>query len=328
MVAFHPMKAVRVSKFGGPEVLDMHVLPSPDPGPDEVLIKIYAAGINPVDTYIRQGINPAHPLPYVPGFDAAGRIVALGPGVEEFKPGDSVYLSTRTSCCYAEFVVCSSDQVYSLPDKLSFVTGAAIGIPYATAFRALFQRGAVQQKERVLVHGASGSVGQAIIQLAQSLNLFLVGTAGTKSGLDVVNDSGATVALNHSEPGYLDKALALTDGLGFDLIIEMLANVNLGVVAPLLARRARVVVVGSRGRVEINPRDLMVREADIRGVHLFQAPTSDVREAHQAIRNGLSLGSLSPRISDQIPFEIDLIREAHFKVLKNGNCGKSVIVFP
>ena len=134
------MKAIRVHKFGGPEVLQIEELPDPKPAPNQVLIRARAIGVNPVETYQRSGSNPKLPLPYTPGTDAAGEIVALGDAVRRFKVGDRVYTSDTETGAYAELVLCEASDAHYLPEKISFVQGAALNIPYATAYRALFQR--------------------------------------------------------------------------------------------------------------------------------------------------------------------------------------------
>ena len=163
------MKAIRVDEFGGLEVLRIEEVPTPQPGPNQVLVRMHATGINPVETYIRAGTYARLPkLPYTPGNDGAGVIEQIGESVAEFEPGDRVYTAGSVSGTYAEFALCKADQVYPLPANVSFAQGAAIGTPYATAYRGLFQRGHAKPGETVLVHGASGGVGTAAVQLARA----------------------------------------------------------------------------------------------------------------------------------------------------------------
>ena len=138
----------------------------------------------------------------------------------------------------------------------------------ALRIAGLFQRAAAKPGETVLVHGASGGVGTAAVQLARAAGMIVIGTAGSEDGIKQVKEQGAQHGLNHSADGYLDELMKLTDGKGVDVIIELLANKNLGRDLTVLAKKGRVAVIGSRGAVEINPRDAMGREADIRGVTL------------------------------------------------------------
>src|SRR5437870_3041880 len=222
------MKAIRVSEFGGPEVLKLQDVPDPKPDSGQVLVRVKAAGVNPADTYIRSGTYARKPnLPYTPGMDAAGVVEAVGPNVKRFKAGDRVYTSGSITGAYAELTVCEESRVHPLPSKVSFAQGAALGVPYGTAYRALFQRGHAKAGETLLVHGASGGVGIACVQFARAFGMTVIGTAGTEKGLALVTAQGAHHVADHRTPDYEKKITAFTDVRGVDLITEMLANVNL-----------------------------------------------------------------------------------------------------
>jgi NADPH2:quinone reductase len=319
------MKAIRVSQYGGPDVLHLEEVPAPKAGPGQVLVRVRAIGVNPVETYIRSGAYPRkEPLPYTPGSDADGVVEAVGEGVKQCQPGDRVYTAGTLSGAYAEFALCAEAQVHRLPANISEKQGAALGIPYATAWRALFDRGSARSGETVLIHGASGGVGHAAVQLARAAGLTVIGTAGTVKGKEFVLAQGAHHVLDHSVPGYLKQALELTRGQGVNLIIEMLANVNLGHDLTVLARLGRVVVVGSRGPVEINPRDTMMRDADIRGMTLFNTSEADLAGIHAALGAGLANGALRPVIGREFPLA-DAAR-AHEAVLQAGALGKILLI--
>lgn len=320
------MKAIRVHEFGGPEVLKLEEVPDLQAGPGQVVVQVHSVGVNPVESYIRTGTYANKPtLPYTPGADAAGVVAAVGEGVTRVKTGDRVYTSGSLSGTYAEQTLCTEPQVHLLPDNVSFEQGAAIGVPYCTAYRAAFVRGGARPAERVLVHGASGGVGTAAVQLARAAGLVVVGTAGSEAGLKLVKEQGAHHVVNHSATGYLDELMRLTGGPGFDLILEMLANKNLAADLGLLAKKGRVVVIGSRGTLEINPRDAMSREADIRGVLLMGTSEQESREMHAALRAGLEDGTLRPVIAEKIP--LAEAARAHELVMKpSGALGKIVLV--
>src|ERR1041385_8785627 len=160
------MKAIRVKEFGGPDVLLVEQVTAPKPGAGEVLVRIHASGVNPVETYIRAGTYARLPeLPYTPGNDGAGVVEQVGAEVREFKADDGVYIAGSVSGTYAEFALCKEEQVHPLPANVSFAQGAAMGTPYATAYRGLFQRAEGKPGETVLVHGASGGVGIAAVHL-------------------------------------------------------------------------------------------------------------------------------------------------------------------
>ena len=266
------MKAIRVKEFGGPEVLKLEEVPDLKPAAGQVVVRLRAIGVNPVETYMRAGTYPRKPsLPYTPGNDGAGTIESAGAGATRFKPGDRVYIAGSLSGAYAQQSLCEKRFVFPLPAHVSFAQGAAMNIPYSTAFRALFHRAQTRGGETVLVHGASGAVGIAAVQLARAAGLHVIGTVGSDRGRQLVSAEGAHEVLDHQAPDHFDKALALTGGRGYDVILEMLANANLGRDLPILAPKGRVVVIGSRGPVEIDARHTMTRDASILGMSMWNA---------------------------------------------------------
>lgn len=319
------MKAIRVHTFGPPEVMGVEELPDPIPGPGEVVVRQQAIGVNPVDTYIRSGLyRPDMKLPYTPGLDGAGVISAVGPDVHHRQIGQRVYVAWSLSGTYAEQVLCREFQTHPLPEGVTFAQGAAIGVPYGAAFRALFQRAHAQPGESLLVHGASGGVGIAAVQLARAAGLRVIGTAGSDEGRALVLAQGAHHVLNHRRDGYLDELQQLTCGKGVDIILEMLANVNLDQDLRALATGGRVVVVGSRGRIEIDPRDAMGREASILGMTLFNATEKERASMHAAFVAGLANGTLRPVVSRELP--LNAAAAAHHAVIESSTLGKIVLV--
>lgn len=299
------MQAILVHEFGGPDVLKIGETADPVPGPDEVLIRVRAAGVNPFDTYMRTGtyaIKP--PLPYIPGSDAAGIVEAVGVNVTDLAAGDRVFCyGTRDGLIgtYAEKVVSPRGRVFPLADRVSFAQGASLGVPYTTAFRALFQRGAARPGETVLIHGATGAVGLAAVQLAHHFGLRVIGTGGTERTLDIVRQQGADVAVSHLAEGYRDAIMRATGGRGVHLVLEMAAHINLNHDLQLLAAGGRVVVIGNRGPVEVDARHAMNRDAAILGMVVFNAPEADVASAQAAIAAGLRNGTLNPIVREEVP---------------------------
>lgn len=319
------MKAIRIHSFGPPEVMKLETIPDPEIGSGQVLVKIKAAGVNPVDAYIQSGMyRPDLPLPYTPGIDGAGTIQAIGPGVKKFRAGQRVYLTWSVSGSYAEAAVCSEAHVFSLPEKTSFAQGAALGVPYGTAFRALFQRAHAMPGETVFIHGASGGVGLAAVQIALAAGLRVIGSAGSKAAVELVRRQGAHVVVSHGDPGYLDVVMKTTEGQGVDVVLEMLANVNLGQDLTLLRKGGRVVVIGSRGKVEIDPRETMGRDAAILGMSLFNISPAELVSAHAAIGAGLERGTLNPVVSREMPLA-DAV-SAHHAIMESSSLGKIVLV--
>jgi len=323
------MKAIRVHKFGGPEVLQLDQVPDPAPGPGQVLVRIRAAGVNPVDTYIRSGSYALMPpLPYIPGTDAAGVIEAAGEGVTRVKKGDRVYV-VRTvgpplTGGYAELAVCGEALVQPLPANVSFAQGAAVAVPYATAYRGLHHKAHARPGETVLVHGASGGVGIAAVQLAVAHGMTVIGTAGSERGRTLVREHGAHHVLDHSAPDHLTRLTELTEGRGADVILEMLANVNLQKDLDVVARFGRIVVIGNRGTIEINPRGTMTKDATILGLALPNAPADDMASIHAALVAGLANGTLRPVVGRELP--LSDAAQAHTAVLAPGAYGKIVLL--
>lgn len=323
------MKAIRVHKFGGPEVLQLDEVPDPAPGPRQVLVRIRAAGVNPVDTYIRSGSYALMPpLPYIPGTDAAGVVEAVGEGVKRVKKGDRVYV-VRTAGPpltggYAELAVCHEALVQPLPAGVSFAQGAAVAVPYGTAYRGLHHKAHARPGETVLVHGASGGVGIAAVQLAVAHGMTVIGTAGSERGRTLVREHGAHNVLDHSAPDHLKRLTELTEGRGADVILEMLANVNLQKDLDVVARFGRIVVIGNRGTIEINPRGTMTKDATILGLALPNAPEDDMASIHAALGAGLANGTLRPVVGQEMPLK-DAAR-AHAAVLAPGAYGKIVLL--
>jgi NADPH2:quinone reductase len=264
------------------------------------------------------------PLPYTPGIDAAGVVESLGEGVTGLEIGDRVYLSGTMTGAYAEEALCEECQVHTLPENMSFAQGAAINIPYATAYRALFQLAKATPGETVLIHGATGGVGIAATQLARAAGMKIIGTGGTERGRILVTEQGAHHVLDHRAPNYLDQIQSLTKGHGVDVVLEMLANINLDKDLKLLAMGGRVVVIGSRGRIEIDPRDTMMRDASVLGMLLFNVSPQEAYCIHAALVAGLENGTLRPVIGKEM--SLAEAPRAHREIMEPGAYGKIVLI--
>lgn len=319
------MKAVKVREFGGPEVLQIEEAAEPSPGPGQVLVEAHAIGVNPVETYIRSGLYTPRPeLPFTPGTDMAGTVEALGAGVEDLAVGDRVYTSGTITGAYAEKALCERSRVHKMAEGVSFSKGAAIGVPYSAAYRALFQRACTAPGETLLVHGADGTVGIAAMQFARARGIRIIATVGSDEGRALAERSGASHVVNHFESGHMEQVLALTCGRGVDVIVEMLANVNLGKDLTVLAPGGRVVVIGTRGPVEINPRDLIKPEASILGMLVFSASEKDVASIHAAVAAGLENRTLDPVIDRKMA--LTDAAEAHRLLETSKTLGKVVLI--
>jgi NADPH2:quinone reductase len=319
------MKAIRVREFGGPEVMRLEDAEIPRPGTGQVMVKVHAAGVNPVDTYIRSGTYAVRPdLPYTPGMDAAGTVASTGEGVRKVKAGDRVYVSRTLSGSYAEETLCLESQVHPLPSHISFPQGTCLGVPYAAAYKAIFQRAKALPGEVLLVHGASGGVGIAAVQFGRAAGMRVIATAGTKRGRDLASGQGAHEVFDHHSPGHFREILESTGDKGVDVIIELLANVNLGNDLTILAKSGRVVVVGSRGTVEVDPREAMRRDASVLGMVLFNATDHELSTIHAAIGAGLETGTLRPFVGKEMP--LSEAARAHHEIIEESAFGKIVLI--
>lgn len=319
------MKAIVVHEFGGPEVLKYEEVPTPKPAAGQVLVRVQGVGVNPYDTYMRSGsyaIKP--PLPYTPGSDGAGAIEAVGAGVTRVKPGDRVYTAKTVTGAYAEYALALESQVHTLPERASFAQGAGVWVPYGTAYHALYHSAEARASETVLIHGASGGVGIAGVQFARAMGLHVFGTASSQKGLDLARREGAHQIFNHSKTGYLDEIMKATGGRGVDMVLEMLANVNLANDMKLLATNGRIIVIGNRGEITVNPRDLMSRRSSVRGFSLWAVTEPEEAAIHAGIIAGLENGTLRPVVGKELPLA-DAAR-AHKEILEPGAAGKIVLV--
>jgi NADPH:quinone reductase len=319
------MKAIRVHEFGGPEVLKLEDVPTPQPSAGQALVRIHAAGVNPYDTYMRAGTYAIKPsLPYTPGSDGAGIVEAVGEGVKRVRQGDRVYVARTLSGAYAEYALALEEQVHALPANIDFKQGAGIWVPYGTAYHALYHSAKAHASETVLVHGASGGVGIAALQIARATGLTVLGTAGTPKGLELARREGAHEVFDHHKLGYQEEILQATGDCGVDIILEMLANINLSHDMKLLANNGRVIVIGSRGEVTINPRELMGRRASIRAFTLWGITPQEEADIHAGIFAGLENGTLRPIVGKELTLA-DAAR-AHKEILEPGSAGKIVLV--
>jgi NADPH:quinone reductase len=323
------MKAIRAHSFGGPDVLQLEDVADPIPGPGEIVINVRAAGVNPADTYMRNGTYAiVPPLPYIPGGDAGGVVSAIGADVHTASVGDPVFVGTALSFdltgCYAEKVKRKASEVLPLPSGVSFQAAAAFGVSYTTAHYSLFERGGGRAGETVFIHGASGSVGTSAIQLAKRAGLKVIGSGGTARGLELIIKEGADHAVDHTKRGYLDEVKIVTGGKGPELILEMLANVNLAADMDLAAKYGRIVVIGNRGDITINPRVAMMKELDIRGIALWNVKPELVAPMMKDILAGVASGNLRPIIGREMP--LAEAAKAHVEVLQPGAYGKIVLI--
>lgn len=319
------MQAIIVNEFGDPGVMRMEEVPDPTPGPGEVLVRVRAAGVNPVDTYVRSGeYARLPPLPYTPGSDAAGEVVEVGPGVNGWAPGDRAYTDHRAAASYAELLCCPAEHLHPIPDGVAFAAAATLGVPATTAYRALFAVGGGRAGERLLIHGATGGVGLAAVQLAMATGMEVTASAGSAEGRALLESLGVVRVVDHRAISHAAVLQEAAGEHGFDLVLEMAAHINLALDLRVVARRGSVVIIGSRGGVEIEPRDVMSRESEIRGMTLFQTTAAQIEEIHDRLCAALERGELRPVIAAEMP--LAAAAEAHERIIDSPHAGNLVLI--
>ena len=307
------MRCIRVCRFGGPEVLQLHTdVPIPTPKDNQVVVQVKVAGVNPVDTYIRSGTYARKPtLPYTPGGDGSGVVHAVGAKVTRFHAGQRVWFGMSLSGSYAEYCLCDENRVGMLPDDVSFEHGAMLAVPYCTAYRALVQKAGVRAGETVLVHGATGGVGTAAVQMCKVLGVDVIATAGSPIGEQLLKDMGVVRVYNHRSDDYVDAIKR--DNPQIDVILEMLANVNLEKDLEMIGQNGRVVVIGSRGSVTINPRLTLGKESCVIGCALGSTTPEECSAQMKFIEANLQNGVLLPVLAKM--FQLGDASEAHREII-------------
>jgi NADPH2:quinone reductase len=317
------MKAIQVHEFGEPDVLKLEEVPDVSAGPGQVTIDVRVVGVNPVETYIRSGKYGPRPMPLLLGSDAAGLVDGVGEGVTDLHRGDRVYVFSPLGT-YAERIVAPASRVFPMPSQVSFEEAACVGVPGATAYRALFQVGGGRPAGTVLIHGATGGVGTAAVQLARAAGMHVIGTGGSEEGLDLILRLGCHHVLNHRESGYTEKLKQITGGRGVDLVLEMLANVNLERDLDAVATFGTIVIIGNRGRIEIDPRMIMGKGANVRGMLLYQATDDELREIHAGLFAAMEDGRYLPIVWRQMP--LAEAAEAHRLMISGHGPGNIVLI--
>lgn len=322
------VKTIRINQFGTSENLVVEQAELRTPAENEVLINLYAAGVNPSDVYTSTGTYAIKPnLPYTPGLDGAGIVEKIGEQVTNVKVGDRVFIASlpngKATGTFAQQIVCEGRFVHPIPQHISFEQGAALGVPALTAYRAVVGRANVQSGQTVFIHGASGAVGLQAVQIAKALGAKVIGTASRDSGKQLVKEAGADVVLDHIKEETMNAVLEANDGKGPDVIIEFLANENLQTDLQMIAKHGVIVIVGNRGEIEINPRLIMQKECDVRGMVLFNVSAEEHQELIHGVAKLLESEQLKPVVGYSYPLE--QAGKAFDAVIKGEHNGKVVV---
>jgi NADPH2:quinone reductase len=234
-----------VNEFGGPEVMQWQELPDLLPADNEVLVEVYASGINFAETRMRAGTYSGQPLPFVMGMEGAGVIVSVGNGVTGFSPGDRIF--GRARGCHAQQAIFDAEHLMKLPDNLSFEEGAAIPVGWLTAWHAIHTVAQTQAGAKVLVEAVAGSVGSAALQIAKQQGCWLAGTASRDDKLDKAREFGADLLINYTERSISDAVREATGGEGVDVSLMTIGEATAGELLDSMGMEGKVVMFGSTG---------------------------------------------------------------------------------
>ncbi len=325
------MKAIQIHEFGEAEVLRYEEVAEPRPKEGEVLVEVKAAGVNYADILTRRGKYSQKPLPFVPGFEAAGVTLATGKGVADWKPGQRVMgtVLRDTSGCYAQKAVMPAWLLLPVPEQFSFEQAAAFSEVFVTAYLALHVNGRLAKGESVLIHAAGGGVGTASVQMARAMGARVFATASTEEKLARVKKLGADVLINYSSLDFLEEVKKHTDGKGVDVVLESVGGEVFDKSLKCLRPLGRLVVYGSSSAQVSAARvpDLMGRAISVAGFSfgfLTVARPDVIQQAMQAVMEFLSQGAIRPVLGHTFPLE--QARAAHELISSRASFGKVVLV--
>ena len=302
------MKAVLCKQYGPPESLTIEELPSPKPGPGEVVVSVKAASVNFPDVLIIQNkyqFKP--PLPFSPGSELAGVVKEIGPGVTGWKAGDRVIAFT-TYGAFAEEVKTEAARLLPLPAGMDFVHGAAFLLTYATSEHALRDRGALKAGESLLVLGAAGGVGLAAIEIGKALGARVIAAASSDAKLAVCRDHGADATINYASEDLRQRVQALTEGRGVDMVYDPVGGAYTEAAFRSLAWRGRLLVVGfAAGEIPKLPLNLaLLKGAAAVGVFwgdFARREPAAFAESVRQLARWYGEGKLRPHVSQTLPLE-------------------------
>lgn len=320
------MKAIQISKYGGPDVLKLETLAEPQPGPEQVQIALKAAGVNFIDIYRRRGEYPVD-TPYIPGLEGAGIIEALGPGVSDFKPGQRVAFTSQPGA-YAEKITVDVNRLIPLPDELSFEEGAAFPLQGMTAHYLLHEFRSVRAGTTVLVHAAAGGMGQLLVQWAKHLGARVIGTTSDEKKAQSARLAGCEEVILYTQTDFAQEAKILTAGKGIDLIIDGVGQATFNSNLAAAASRGTIIIYGAAsGPADpIYPNELQRKSLTICGGSLFNylLTREELLMRANAVMEGIKSGWLKLNIEHILP--LDKAKEAHTLLESRQSTGKIVLV--
>ena len=323
------MRAAFIEKNGGPEEIRVGDLPIPEPGPGEVLVKVGASALNPIDLYLRSGAVPMPmAFPYVVGCDLAGRVEKLGPGSRGFKVGDRVWGSNQGMMgrqgTASEYAVVAEEWLYLTPDTLTDREAAAMALVGITAHLGLFQHGGLAAGKSLYIAGGSGGVGSMVIPMAKAVGARVATTAGSKEHLAVCRERGADMVINYKTDDLASRLREFSED-GVDLWYETQRAPDLELAIPLLKRRGRMIVMAGREAKPTLPLgSFYPRDCSLVGFAMFNATPAEQRMAAEEIIRWSGSGQISPLIGMSFPLEEAARAHEFLEANTLGGAGKLV----
>ncbi|MEY7848412.1 NADPH:quinone reductase [Natrarchaeobius sp. A-rgal3] len=319
------MRAVRLHEHGDADVLGVDEIDRPEPGDDELLLEVAAAGVNPVDTYFRDGSYEPVGLPFTPGVDVSGVVADVGSEVEDFEPGDRVYgtgIGNATEQgASAEYATIPTDRVVHLPDGADLVKAGGAGVAAVTAWRALIDHADLQPAEYCLVHGGSGGVGHAAVQIANAVSARVITTASEEYHEDL-EALGAETVLDYGRDDLADAVLEASDG-GVDVILDHRLDDYLQFDADVAATGARVVGIGENSPDPAFTNDGAARSKDVSYQFMSMFNTPDLRVALRGVAHLMDVGALSIEVARR--YDLEEVADAQRDVMNDSFLGKLVL---
>lgn len=324
------MRAIEITEPGGPEALALTECAVPVPGAGEVLIRVAAAGVNRPDCLQRRGLYPPPPgASELPGLEVSGVVAAAAPDVTAFKPGDSV-IALLAGGGYAGYAAAPVEQCLPAPRTVSLAHAAAIPETFFTVWTNVFDLGALQAGETLLVHGGASGIGSTAIQLGKALGAIVFATAGSNEKCAFCESLGAERAINYRDEDFLEVLKPLTDGRGVDVVLDIVGGSHLEQNVKLLARGGRLVTIGILGGAKgtLNLGLVLSKKLTLTGSTLRARPPEAKGLIAAALREHvwplLENGTVKPPVQETLPLE--QAQRAHEILEANEVTGKLVLV--
>lgn len=323
------MKAVRIREYGGPEVLVCEDVPVPEPGAAQILVRVEAASVNPIDAAVRENRFPTPKMPpKTLGSDGAGIVETIGGDVTTVRPGDRVFFSglgVGSEGSYADYAVIAETQAVPMPPTLSFADAAALGMAFPAAYYGLVRRGSVRAGETVLVQGAAGGVGSASVQLAKALGARVIATIAGTAEAALVRGLGADETIDYRREDVVARTLALTDGKGVDLVHELVVSANLPNDVRLVGRSGRIVCTGQGPSPEamVPIGEALAKDVTLLFMNLNNAGRAGVAAIAAEVARMAASGQVKPVIGATFP--LAEARRAH-ELLAGDHLGKILLL--